>query len=239
VYFVFLTSYINVLLLLLSVGDVNLLCYIIKSYSGPQGQSLLKIFRSLYFIEASPGSMTQATHEPTRIREAKQEDASAIARLGAKVFSTTFGHSMPASDLEAYLAESYSPSAILADLANSNKDTVLVCPSTNPNHVLGFATLIRRTIEPCIRHLEGTTVELQRLYIEPDSHGRGLGRALVMHVETIARHEGFATMWLGVWEENVKAQQVYGRLGYEKVGDRDFVMGSCRQTDWIMLKSLE
>lgn len=183
--------------------------------------------------------MTQTTRAPTQIREAKEEDASTIARLGGTVFSTTFGHSMPASDLEAYLAESYSPSAILADLANSNKDTVVICPITNPDHVLGFATLTRGTIEPCIRHLEGTTVELQRLYIEPDSHGQGLGKSLITHVETIARHEGFATMWLGVWEENVKAQQVYGRLGYEKVGDHDFVMGSCRQTDWIMLKDLK
>lgn len=187
----------------------------------------------------TPGSMTQTTREPTQIREAKEEDASAIARLGATVFSTTFGHSLPTSDLDAYLAESYSPSAILADLANSNKDTFVICPSTNLNHVLGFATLTRKTIEPCIKYLEGTTVELQRLYIEPDSHGRGLGKSLVTHLETIARHEGFATMWLGVWEENVKAQQVYGRLGYEKVGDHDFVMGSCRQTDWIMLKNLE
>lgn len=182
--------------------------------------------------------MTQATHLPTQIRPAKQEDASAIARLGAQVFSTTFGYSMPASDLEAYLAESYSPSAILADLANSSKDTFVVGPSSNLNHVLGFATLTRRTVEPCIKHLEGTTVELQRLYIEPDSHGQGLGKSLIAHVETIARHEGFTTMWLGVWEENVKAQQVYGRLGYKSVGNHEFVMGSCRQTDWIMLKDL-
>lgn len=182
--------------------------------------------------------MTQAIHTRTRTREAKHEDASTIASLGAAVFATTFGHSMPASDLAVYLAESYSPSAILADLTNSDKDTIVVCPSTNLNHVLGFATLTRRSIDPCIKHLEGTTVELQRLYIEPGCHGRGLGKALVGYVETIARHEGFKTMWLGVWEENVKAQQVYGKLGYEKVGEHDFVMGSCRQTDWIMLKDL-
>jgi len=190
-------------------------------------------------VRKSPGTMTQASRAPTQIREAKQEDASTIARLGAKVFSVTFGHSLPTSDLKAYLAESYSPSAVLADLTNPNKDTVVICPSTNPNHVLGFATLTRGTIELCTKHLEGTTVELQRLYIEPDSHGRGLGKSLATHIEKIARHEGYTTIWLGVWEENFKAQKVYGRLGYEKVGDRDFVMGTCRQTDGIMLKDLK
>lgn len=56
--------------------------------------------------------------------------------------------------------------------------------------------------------------------------------------ERIAREEGYETLWLGVWEENVKAQGVYGRFGFERCGEHDFVMGSCVQTDWIMCKKL-
>ena len=181
---------------------------------------------------------TTDTHRTTIVREAKPNDASAIARLGGQVFSTTFGYSLQADDLEAYLAASYSDSAILEDLTNLNKDTFVVCPRTDPDHVLGFAILTRGTIEPCISHLAGTTVELQRLYIDVNSHGRGLGKLLTNQVELIAKRQGFETMWLGVWEENIKAQQVYARLGYQRVGEHDFVMGNCRQTDWIMVKDL-
>jgi diamine N-acetyltransferase len=36
----------------------------------------------------------------------------------------------------------------------------------------------------------------------------------------------------------VKAQAVYRKFGFEKVGEHDFVMGVCVQTDWIMCRSL-
>lgn len=172
------------------------------------------------------------------IREAKSQDAPAIAQLGFKVFSDTFGYSVPPADLQSYLTECYTTSAILADLTNHNKDTIIVCPRDRPDHILGFAILTRGTSEPCIRHLSGPTIELQRLYVEPDSHGQGLGKLLVTQVEAIARQQGFKAIWLGVWEENVKAQRVYERLGYERVGEHDFLTGSCRQTDWIMIKQL-
>lgn len=71
-----------------------------------------------------------------------------------------------------------------------------------------------------------------------DFHGVGVGRLLVEKVEGIARDEGFVTLWLGVWEENFKAQKVYKKMGFMKVGSHDFVMGSCVQTDWILSKRL-
>jgi ribosomal protein S18 acetylase RimI-like enzyme len=40
------------------------------------------------------------------------------------------------------------------------------------------------------------------------------------------------------WEENFKAQKVYERIGFRKVGQHDFKMGNCVQTDWILTKRL-
>lgn len=56
--------------------------------------------------------------------------------------------------------------------------------------------------------------------------------------QDIARSWGFKTMWLGVWEDNFKAQKVYGKLGFTRIGEHDFKMGDCIQTDWIMIKNL-
>jgi len=57
-------------------------------------------------------------------------------------------------------------------------------------------------------------------------------------VERLALERGFVTMWLGVWEENFKAQKIYERMGFRKVGQHDFKMGNCVQTDWILTKRL-
>ena len=48
-----------------------------------------------------------------------------------------------------------------------------------------------------------------------------------------------AGVWLGVWEENVKAQRFYGRWGFEEqLGTHDFVMGDTKQTDLLIVKWL-
>lgn len=82
------------------------------------------------------------------------------------------------------------------------------------------------------------TVELQRIYVHPDSHGAGVGKTLEKAIESMAKEQGFENLWLGVWEENPRAIRAYEKWGYKQVGDHDFTIGSIVQTDHIMVKSL-
>lgn len=176
-----------------------------------------------------------ATNKPVTIRPASVKDAGRIAELGAHVFTITFGHSVEPHELEAFLEESYTPSAITKDINDHDKD-VIVATDAN-NDILGFAYLTRGTTEPCVQHVE-KTVELQRIYVHPLAHGKGVGRALERATETMAREQGFKNIWLGVWEENPRAIKAYEKWGYTQVGDHDFVIGTVVQTDNIMLKAL-
>lgn len=82
-------------------------------------------------------------------------------------------------------------------------------------------------------------MELQRLYVLPKHHGKGVGRALCRAAEEVARSKlGYGYVWLGVWEGNFVAQSVYEKEGYARVGDHEFRMGRCVQIDWIMGKEL-
>ena len=170
------------------------------------------------------------------LRPATLIDAPQIAALGSHIFATCFGYSLPPADLQAYLESAYSISSLSSDISNPSM-TVIVAEDPSSGTVVGFSQLTRGTTEPCLAGIENL-VELQRLYVSPDFHGGGVGRLLVEAVESVAREEGFETLWLGVWEENFKAQKVYERMGFEKVGSHDFVMGSCVQTDWILTKRL-
>lgn len=105
--------------------------------------------------------------------------------------------------------------------------------------ILGFALLNRATTEPCIR--DGgypRPIELQRLYVGLESHGRGIGKMLMSEAERSARVMGYETVWLGVWEENVRAQGMYRKLGYQRIGEHVFDVGGDIQTDWILVKKL-
>ena len=170
-----------------------------------------------------------------RIRIATLKDIAQIVRLGLHVFTLSFGYSLPQKELQAYLDESYSTEAIAKDVEDPKKDMIVATDQTDM--VLGFALLTRGTSDPCLAHLE-KTIELQRLYVHPDHHRKGLGTYLALKIEDMAREQGYANIWLGVWEENHKAEKVYERLGYRRVGSHPFKMGNVVQEDNIMVKEL-
>jgi ribosomal protein S18 acetylase RimI-like enzyme len=179
--------------------------------------------------QSSPPKKPQVT-----LRAAEAKDIPALAGFGT-FFAALFGYSMPAADLQDYLESAYSQTAVARDLSNPSISTIVAVDASDK--VVGFAQLTRGTFESCLEGCE-RPVELQRLYVAQDFHGAGVGRMLVERVESMARDEGYVTMWLGVWEENFRAQKVYERMGFGKVGSHDFVMGSCVQTDWILTKRL-
>ncbi|KAF2719060.1 acyl-CoA N-acyltransferase [Polychaeton citri CBS 116435] len=180
---------------------------------------------------------------PFGLRRAIISDVEAITKLGTQVFTATFGHSVSAEELAAYLESAYTHTAIKADIQDPNKDLIVATTTANTQDglpeekVLGFAQLTRNSREPCVEHLP-KTVELQRLYVDIAAHGMGVGKAMSIKLDDMAREQGFQYIWLGVWEENVKAHKVYARLGYETVGDHDFAVGPVVQRDLIMVKKL-
>ncbi|RGP69388.1 gnat family acetyltransferase [Fusarium longipes] len=173
--------------------------------------------------------------KPVTIRLATLSDAGPIAELGAYVFTVTFGHSVQPHELAAFLEESYTKETITSDIVDPNKDVIIA--TNSDDEFLGFAYLTRGSTEPCVENLD-KTVELQRIYVHPNSHGAGVGKALEKAIENMAREQGFKHLWLGVWEENHRAMKAYEKWGYKLVGDHDFTIGSVVQTDHIMVKAI-
>jgi ribosomal protein S18 acetylase RimI-like enzyme len=211
----------------------------------------------------APTKQSKPSMNGVRIRPATPSDATSIVTLGSHIFELFFGHSLARKDLDAYLTEAYVTSAILDEIQDPRK-TILVATlpsnelktsgvpgllqhdfSSHPEQqsqsnipadtVVGFVQLTRGTTEPCLDS-SLRNIELQRLYVHPICHGTGIGRLLMEAAEEIAKCEEFDVMWLGVWEENFKAQKVYERLGYSRVGEHGFKMGETIQVDWILTK---
>jgi ribosomal protein S18 acetylase RimI-like enzyme len=47
-----------------------------------------------------------------------------------------------------------------------------------------------------------------------------------------------AGIWLGVNNENARAQRFYAKSGFEKVGSKRFLMGDAYEDDFVMERSL-
>ncbi|RDL42515.1 Acyl-CoA N-acyltransferases (Nat) [Venustampulla echinocandica] len=186
-------------------------------------------------LETAP-QVPKSHDGPITTRPALPSDAVEIARIGATSFTAAFGHSIPAADMAAYLESDFSIAATSATLHSPLMTTIVaVAPD---GAITGYAQLREGTTEPCINQRDLPTVELQRLYMSTEWMGKRIGPMLMQRADEIAREMGKKTMWLGVWEENYRAQKVYEKLGYRKVGDHEFVSGECVQTDWILLKYL-
>ncbi|RYP43888.1 hypothetical protein DL768_009593 [Monosporascus sp. mg162] len=186
---------------------------------------------------SSAGPKTNA-----QIADASPADAQAMAALGAKMFTESFGYSIPPDDLAAFLETTYTAAALEPQLRDPRIST-WAAKDAEGGTLLGFVQLVRGKTNECLE--ESSTdldtnglAHLHRLYVDSRAHGGGIGSRLVAVAEERARAEGFAKMWLTAWEENERAQRLYERLGFAKVGKTDFVMGQCVQRDWVMVKDL-
>ncbi|KAI0008561.1 acetyltransferase [Xylariaceae sp. FL0662B] len=187
--------------------------------------------------KVATGLSHKASSSEITIRDALASDAAAIALLGANTFTTAFGFSVPPRDLANYLAATYSARVIELEIHDAQLTTLVA--RDDQGVLLGFVQLVRGpTAETCLRGDPASHAKMRRLYVDTMAHGRGIGSKLIAAVESRAKVEGFGMLWLTVWEDNADAQRLYQRLGYVKLGDADFVLGDCIQTDWVLAKEL-
>ena len=63
-------------------------------------------------------------------------------------------------------------------------------------------------------------VHLLNITVDPPWQGQGWGRIMLDALALWARAQGAQWLWLEVRTSNTRAQQVYGRYGYRRVGER-------------------
>ncbi|MFE7600121.1 GNAT family N-acetyltransferase [Streptomyces sp. NPDC057494] len=70
---------------------------------------------------------------------------------------------------------------------------------------------------PEVRAAVGDCPEFNGLDVREDLRGRGIGTALILAAEDLARERGRTALGLGVADDNPRAAALYARLGYARV----------------------
>jgi ribosomal protein S18 acetylase RimI-like enzyme len=190
-------------------------------------------------LRAAPGARKQTTRRfcSTRaftIRRATLADAERVTKISRQNFTETFGHLYPPEDLAQFLESSLSLEAQRAMLRNG--DDYAVWLLERGGEALGHAVVGPASLpHPDVAEGDG---ELKRLYILKEAHNGGLGgRLLQTALDWLLQRDGVVarrTLWLGVWSENVAAQRLYRRYGFETVGEHLFTVGGVNDLDFIM-----
>jgi ribosomal protein S18 acetylase RimI-like enzyme len=167
------------------------------------------------------------------IRRASENDAALLAELGARTFYDSFAAQNTPENMAAYLAASFSPEQQRAEL-DDPQNTFLI--SEADGVAIGYAQL--RAGKPPASVSDPKAIELVRLYVSSSFQGSGIGGRLMEACLAEARQAGYQTIWLGVWQQNTRAQAFYERWNFSVVGDHVFRLGADPQLDWLMERSL-
>ena len=172
---------------------------------------------------------TAATIRPATLRRATIDDADTVSSLGARTFTETFAHLYPVEDLETFLAYAYGLERTRRDLADPDSATWLL---ELDDEAIGYATAGPCGLpHPEVKPGDG---ELHRIYVLKAFQGGGRGSVLLNTALDWLEKDGPRPLWIGVWSENVGAQKLYGRLGFEKVGEYHFPVGETKDLEFIL-----
>ncbi len=169
------------------------------------------------------------------MRPGRPQDAAALAELGARTFREAYGEHTPAEDLEAVIAQTYTPEAQARELAAEDRAVFVAERGGVP---IGFALL--GSAEPAPACVTGQRpLQLERIYVARAAWRTGAGTALLRACLPEARRRGADTLWLTAWSENERALAFYRRNGFTRVGTHPFRLGSLLFLDPVLARDVE
>ena len=160
-------------------------------------------------------------------RDARAEDAPALARLGARTFFETFGHLYDPADLALFL-QNHAVARWREELENP---AFAIRVGDADGQLAGYAKVGPPSLpfEP-----RGHATELRQFYILKPWHGSGAAAELMNWVLAEARRRAAEHLYLSVFTDNHRARRFYARYGFVEEGPYKFMVGNHADEDIVM-----
>lgn len=162
------------------------------------------------------------------IRHAQPDDAAALAAFAARAFAYTYRELDDPQEIADYCAEHFQPEVMARVIQDPACTTLLAWVG---EQLAGYAILRDAPAPACVT--APVPLQLWRLYLGQGFIGQGLGARLMAEVHAQARQRGARTLWLGVYDRNVRAVEFYKRFGFAEVGTSQFLFGGRYYADPI------
>ncbi|MEE4177110.1 MAG: GNAT family N-acetyltransferase [Bacteroides sp.] len=167
------------------------------------------------------------------IKQLTPSDLDALQAIARQTFYETFVFTNTEENLRKYLDESFSADKLTTEL-------------NDPNAVFYFARLDKKVIgylkvnfgPSQTAFQDDKAVEIERIYVLAEFHGKKVGQMLLEKSLEIARQKKAETVWLGVWEHNHRAISFYRKNGFVEFDTHIFIVGDDPQTDLLMKRKV-
>jgi ribosomal protein S18 acetylase RimI-like enzyme len=165
-----------------------------------------------------------------QIKRAALEDLALLQAICRKTFFETFASGNTEANMARYAEKNFSIGKMTGELNQAGSEFYFAVLG---NRVIGYLKLNVGQAQTDIK--EDTALEIERIYVLAEYHGKGVGKLLLDKALAVAKRERSDYVWLGVWERNPRAIQFYKKNGFVEFGKHVFRLGEDEQTD-IMMK---
>lgn len=164
------------------------------------------------------------------ITKATINDIDQLQKIGRQTFLETFSAGNTDENMQKYLDEDFSKTKLTTELDDQNAEFYF---ATLDNNVIGYLKINFGLSQTELQ--DDKALEIERIYVLKDYHGKAVGQLLYDKAIQIARQKNADYIWLGVWEENPRAINFYKKNGFVEFDKHIFKLGNDEQTD-IMMK---
>jgi ribosomal protein S18 acetylase RimI-like enzyme len=168
------------------------------------------------------------------ITKALTEDLETIQNVGRETFYETFAKHNSEDEMQKYLDKSFASEKLTEELDNVDSQFFIAWEVENP---IGYLKVNSGKAQTELQ--DETSMEIERIYVKSKYHGKKVGQILYDKALEIALQEKKKYLWLGVWEENVRAVNFYKKNGFVEFDKHIFKLGNEEQTDLMMRKVLD
>ena len=116
---------------------------------------------------------------------------------------------------EGYVARSFAPAVLLAELAAAGTDYRFI---DTPRATAGFLKCVRPPVPTSPAPAPAGYLYLERLYLLPGCAGQGIGSAALEFVAALAQLHGLAGVWLRAMADEPRVIRFYERHGFLACG---------------------
>ena len=163
------------------------------------------------------------------IKKVTSQDIYRLQQIGRQTFLEAFSNGNTEENMVTYLEESFSMIKLRAELEDNNSEFYF---AELDNTIIGYLKLNWGKSQTEIQ--DENTLEIERIYVLKDFHGKNIGQLLFQKAIDIATEKKVNYVWLGVWEENLRAINFYKKNGFSEFSKHVFLLGNDKQTDILM-----
>lgn len=156
-------------------------------------------------------------------------DLVSLRNIAEETFLDTFASQNEPENISAYVAAAFNSERVASELENKDSEFYFI---EDGSDVAGYLKLNQgpaQTEQSLVNALE-----VERIYVRRKHQGTGAGKTLMLKAIEVARSANVDWLWLGVWDQNVKAIEFYRRSGFVEFDQHDFYMGKELQRDVMM-----